>query len=198
MIARKVRKCPLSPVVTSNVVLSGLVRLADILARLVQMADSLFALQLTGALFTINWGTLCQTHLPPHSPLPLPPASAPPPPPLLHLLDRYATPALLWKRIDRRNVKTTEHCIRKIWYKHSRKPFLLSFCFLVARNYIWNCCPSDNKLIFKAYLYQLEKYYQLKLSLPFSTYKSLACLVASSSLQTKFSPEIFEVYVYQL
>ena len=60
VIARKVRKCPLSPVVTSNVVLSGLVRLADILARLVQMADSLSALQLTGALFTINWGTLCQ------------------------------------------------------------------------------------------------------------------------------------------
>ena len=80
VIARKVRKCQLSPVVTSNVVLSGLVRLADILARLVQMADSLFALQLTGALFTINWGTLCQTHLPPHSTLPLPPASAPPPP----------------------------------------------------------------------------------------------------------------------
>ena len=91
VIARKVRKCPLSPVVTSNVVLSGLVRLADILARLVQMADSLSTLiQLTGALFTINWGTLCQTHLHPSlSPLPLP--SAPPPPifwtapPPLHL-----------------------------------------------------------------------------------------------------------------
>ena len=91
MIARKVQKYPLSPVVTSNVVLSGLARLADILARLVQMADSLSALQLTGALFTINWGTLCQAHLPPHSPLPLPPASAPPPPP--HLLDRSAAPA---------------------------------------------------------------------------------------------------------
>ena len=88
VIARKFRKCPLSPVVTSNVVLSGLVRLADILARLVQMADSLSALQLTGALFTIHWGTLCQTHLPLHSPLPLSPASAP------HLLDRSAAPDL--------------------------------------------------------------------------------------------------------
>ena len=88
VIARKVRKCPLSPVVTSNVVLSGLVRLADILARLVQMADSLSALQLTGALFTINWGTLCQTHLPPIHPYPYP--QPPPPPP--HLLDRSAAP----------------------------------------------------------------------------------------------------------
>ena len=65
VITRKVRKCPLSPFVTSNVVLSCLVRMADILARLVQKEDSLSALQLTGALFTINWGTLCQTHLPP-------------------------------------------------------------------------------------------------------------------------------------
>ena len=78
VIARKVRKCPLSPFVTSNVVLSCLVRMADILVRPVQKADSLSALQLTGALFTITWGTLCQTHLPPHSSLP--PASAPPPP----------------------------------------------------------------------------------------------------------------------
>ena len=46
VIARKVRKCPLSPFVTSNVVLSCLVRMADILARLVQMPDSLSALQL--------------------------------------------------------------------------------------------------------------------------------------------------------
>ena len=38
--------------------------MADILAQLVQKADSLSALQLTGALFTINWETLCQTHLP--------------------------------------------------------------------------------------------------------------------------------------
>ena len=36
VIARKVRKCPLSPFVTSNVVLSCLVRMADILARLAQ------------------------------------------------------------------------------------------------------------------------------------------------------------------
>ena len=46
VIARKVRKCPLSPFVTSNLVLSCLVRMADILARLVQMPDSLSALQL--------------------------------------------------------------------------------------------------------------------------------------------------------
>ena len=91
VIARKVRKCPLSPVVTSNVVLSGLVRLADILARLVQMADSLSALQLTGALFTINWGTLCQTHLPPIHPYPYPQPPPPPPTPP-HLLDRSAAP----------------------------------------------------------------------------------------------------------
>ena len=44
VIARKVRKCPLSPFVTSNVVLSCLVRMADVLARLVQKADSLSAL----------------------------------------------------------------------------------------------------------------------------------------------------------
>ena len=75
MIAPKVRKCPLSPFVTSNVVLSCLVRMADILARLVQKEDSLSALQLTGALFTINWGTLCQTHLPPPPIHPYPPAS---------------------------------------------------------------------------------------------------------------------------
>ena len=74
VIARKVRKCPLSPVVTNNVALSGLVRLADILVRLVQTTDSLSALLLTGALFTINWGTLCQTHLsPPFTPTPAPP-----------------------------------------------------------------------------------------------------------------------------
>ena len=79
VMARKVRKCPLSPFVTSYVVLSCLVRMADILARLVEKADSLSALQLTGALFTINWGTLCQTHLPPHSSLS--PASSPPPSP---------------------------------------------------------------------------------------------------------------------
>ena len=77
VIACKVRKCPLSPFVTSNVVLSCLVQMADILVRPVQKAGSLSALQLTGALFTINWGTLYQTHLPPHSSLP--PASTPPP-----------------------------------------------------------------------------------------------------------------------
>ena len=85
VIARKVRKCPLSPFVTSNVVLSCLVRMADILARLVQKADSLSALQLTGALFTINWGTLCQTHLPPRfipTPSLRPPTFWTAPPPL--------------------------------------------------------------------------------------------------------------------
>ena len=71
-------KCPLSPFLKSNVVLSCLVLMAAILARLVQKVDRLSALQLNGALFTINWGTLCQTHLPP--PIhPYPPASAPPP-----------------------------------------------------------------------------------------------------------------------
>ena len=44
----------------------------------------------------------------------------------------------------------------------SRKPFFLSFYILVARNYIWNCRVNDNKPIFKAYLYQLEKYYQME------------------------------------
>ena len=72
VIARKVRKCPLSPFVTSNVVLSCLVRMADILARLAQKADSLSALQLTGAL----WYSLTNTPTLPHSSLP--PASAPP------------------------------------------------------------------------------------------------------------------------
>ena len=76
MIPRKVGKCPLSSFVTSNVVLSCLVRMADILVRLVQKADSLSASQLTGALFTINWGSVCQTHLPPIHPYPQPP---PPP-----------------------------------------------------------------------------------------------------------------------
>ena len=55
VIARKVRKCPLSPFVTSNV-LSCLVRMADILARLVQMADSLSAFQLTSTLFRTRRG----------------------------------------------------------------------------------------------------------------------------------------------
>ena len=83
VIARKVRKCPLSPFVTSNVVLSCLVRMADILARLAQKADSLSALQLTGAL----WYSLSNTPNPP--PLSsLPPASAPTP----HFLDRSAAP----------------------------------------------------------------------------------------------------------
>ena len=70
VIARKVRKCPLSPFVTSYIVLSCLVRMADILARLVQKADSLSAL----------------THLPPPTP----------PPHHHHLLDRSATPGIVY------------------------------------------------------------------------------------------------------
>ena len=58
MIARKVRKCPLSPFVTNNVVLSCLVRMADVLARLVQKADSLSAL------------CSCQCNPPPPTPTP--------------------------------------------------------------------------------------------------------------------------------
>ena len=94
VIPRKVRKCSLSPFVTSNVVLSCLVRMADILVRLEQKADSLSALQLTGALFTINWGTLCQTHRPPppFHPYPLasvhPPPPPPPPPPTFRTASR--------------------------------------------------------------------------------------------------------------
>ena len=94
VIARKVPKCPLSPFVTSKVVLSCLVRMADILARLVQKADRLSALQLTGALFTINWGTLCQTHVPPRfipipQPPPLPPTFWTAPPSLIqHLSEK--------------------------------------------------------------------------------------------------------------
>ena len=61
VIARKVRKCPLSPFVASNVVLSCLVRMADTLARLVEKEDSLSALQLTGAL----WYSLSNTPTPP-------------------------------------------------------------------------------------------------------------------------------------
>ena len=85
VIARKVRKSPLSPFVTSNVVLSCLVRMADILARLVQKADSLSALQLIGVLFVKH------TYPPPPPP---PPRIHPyPQPPLPHFLDRSAAPA---------------------------------------------------------------------------------------------------------
>ena len=66
VIARKTRKCPLSPFATSNVVLSCFVRMADILARLVQKADSLSALQLTGAL----WYSLSNTPTPLFFPTP--------------------------------------------------------------------------------------------------------------------------------
>ena len=76
VIARKVRKCPLSPFVTSNVVLSCLVRMADIFARLAQKADSLSALQLTGAL----WYSLSNTPTPPPF-IPTPSLRLPPPPP---------------------------------------------------------------------------------------------------------------------
>ena len=66
-------KCPLSPFVTSNVVLSCLVRMADILARLAQKADSLSALQLTGALCY----SLSNTPTPPIHPYPQPPPPRP-------------------------------------------------------------------------------------------------------------------------
>ena len=84
VITRKVRKCPLSPFVTSNVVLSCLVRMADILARLAQKANSLSALQLTGAL----WYSLSNTPTPPSIPAPSLR------PPLLHFLDRPAATVL--------------------------------------------------------------------------------------------------------
>ena len=84
VIARKVRKCPLSPFVTSNFVLSCLVRMADILARLAQKAHSLSALQLTGALCY----SLSNTPIPPIHSHPQPP----PPPPPPHFLDRSAVP----------------------------------------------------------------------------------------------------------
>ena len=86
VIARKVRKCPLSPFVTSNVVLSCLVRMADVLARLVQKADSLSALQLTGVL----WNSLSNT--PTCTPPPFIPTPSLRPPPSPHFLDQSAAP----------------------------------------------------------------------------------------------------------
>ena len=91
VIARKVRKCPLLPFVTRNVVLSCLVRMADILARLAQKADSLSALQLTGALCY----ALSNTPTPPPNSS-LPPASAPPP---RHFLDRSAAPDICCNQV---------------------------------------------------------------------------------------------------
>ena len=84
VIARKVRKCPLLPFVTSNLVLSCLAWMADILARLVQKADSVSALQLTGAL----WCSLSNTPTPPIHPYPSlhPPTFWTAPPPLLFYL----------------------------------------------------------------------------------------------------------------
>ena len=83
------RKCPLSPFVPSNVVLSCLVRMADIWARLAQKEDSLSALQLTGTL----WYSLSNTHTPPPiHPYPQPPPPPPHPPPHPHFLDRSAAP----------------------------------------------------------------------------------------------------------
>ena len=86
VIARKVRKCPLSSFVTSNVVLSCLVRMADILVRLAQKADSQSALQLTGAL----WYSLSNTPNPP--PFIPTPSLRPPPPPLFGPLRRPCRP----------------------------------------------------------------------------------------------------------
>ena len=72
VIGRKVRKYPLSPFVTSNVALSCLVRMADILARLAQKADSLSAL-------LINWRTLVLIPTPSLRPPPPTFWTAPPP-----------------------------------------------------------------------------------------------------------------------
>ena len=120
VIARKVQKCPLSPFVTSNVVLSCLVRMADILARLAQKADSLSALQLTGAL----WYSLSNTPTPSPPNSSLPPASTPPPPPHTHthFLDRSAAPAV-FSDLD-------------------------SWSFVVARGHSWSlvCCFSQDRL----------------------------------------------------
>ena len=86
MIACKVRKYLLSPFVTSNVVLSCLVRMADILARLAQKAGTLSALQLIGALCY----SLSNTPTPPF--ISTPSLRPPPPPPPPHFLDCSAAP----------------------------------------------------------------------------------------------------------
>ena len=46
----------------------------------------------------------------------------------------------------------------------SKINFLLSSCFLVARNYIWKCRANENMPTLKAFLYQLEKFYLLECS----------------------------------
>ena len=64
-------------------------------------------------------------------------------------------------KLRKRDVKTTKHYT---WVEtgHIKKSSLLSFCFLVARNYIWKCRANENKPTFKAYIFLPEKYYQLE------------------------------------
>ena len=53
----------------------------------------------------------------------------------------------------------------KLWLEQTAHPktnSLLSFCFLVARNYIWKCRANENMPTLKAYIHQLEKYYHLE------------------------------------
>ena len=92
---------------------------------------------------------------------------------IIHLFWSCEHVTLLWKRTEemlkRHNIVSRNFNINittalGLTQSTSRKPFLLSFCFLVARNYIWNCRTNDNKPIFKSYLCQLEKYYQMECS----------------------------------
>ena len=92
---------------------------------------------------------------------------------IMHLFCNCEHVTLLWKRIDKmlkrqhnasRNFNINITMVLGLKQSTSRKHFLLSFCFVVARNYIWNCHTNDNKPIFKAYLYQLKKYCQMECS----------------------------------
>ena len=92
---------------------------------------------------------------------------------IIHLVRNVEHVTLLWKIIEemlkRHNIVSRNFNINitaalELKQNTSRKLFLLNFCFLVARNYIWNCRANDNKPNFKAYLYQLEKYYQMECS----------------------------------
>ena len=134
VIARKVRKSPLSPFVTSNVVLSCLVRMADILARLVQKADSLSALQLTGVLFV--------KHTYP------PPVFIPTPqPPLPHFLDRSAAPADKLS-CSKLGVFISQFGLQILWLLLTR-----------VQNYNKNNKKNNTTLIFIKWLYWLRKNY---------------------------------------
>ena len=92
---------------------------------------------------------------------------------IIHLfwLCEHVTP--LWNRIEkmlkRQNIVPINFSIditMALGLKQStlKTNSLLSFCFLVARNYIWKCRANENKPTLKGYLYQLEKYYQLECS----------------------------------